>query len=74
VTLAFHTTYIFCVFLLSQKKSPLGSEINFSDDFPELSTATNLCQEEIQNFHRYKSINLSWQYGFIEVQRCEICI
>jgi hypothetical protein len=57
-----------------KKKLPLGSEINFPDDCPELSTATNVCQEGKQNFHRYKSIKLSWQFGFFEVQRCDVCI
>jgi hypothetical protein len=56
------------------KKCPLGSEIIFPDDCRELSAATNLRQGRKKNFHRYESIKLSWQIGFIEVQRCDVCI
>jgi hypothetical protein len=52
-------------FLSPKKKCPLIFEINFPDDCPELSPATNLCKEWKHNFHRYESIKISWQFRFV---------
>ena len=68
-----HYVHLLCRFYL-KKKCPLGSEITFPDDCPELPTATKLRQEGKQNFHRYKSKKLSQQFGFIEVRRYDVHI